>query len=129
MKPEAERAIRTLDELITWLAKKHIVNNQAALDRLTAALKVVAENCEHDNAEHDAEMNAMAERSHKKDLLLRCCGFTLKGIGELLEYEIDDLEDFIRFYNRDKNALPLNHPLSADFFRIETRIKYELKNQ
>lgn len=129
MKPEAERAIITLDELIAWLATKHIIRNQQALDRLTAALKVVAENCEHDDAEHDAEINAMAGQIHRLRLILKSCGFTEKGINDFLkDYTDDEIEWFMRYYSKNDNALPLNHPLANDMLRIQTRISRELNN-
>lgn len=128
MKPEAERAIHTLDELIAWLATKRIIKNQAALDRLTTALKVVAENCEHDDAEHDAKVNAMAEMVAKLKMMLKSCGFTEKGINQFIQdYSDDEIEWFLRYYNTCENAIPINHPLANDMLRIQTRITRELK--
>lgn len=130
MKAEAERAIRTLDELIAWLAKKGIIKNQPALDRLTEALKVVAENCEHENAEKECEINALSQKVHKLRLALKCCGFTTKGIMNLMDdFTEEDLDNYAQYYAKHPNPLPLNHPLAQDHLRIETRIKNELKNQ
>jgi len=129
MKPEAERAIHTFDELIAWLAEKRIIKNQPALDRLTHALKVVAENCEHDDAIHDAEVNSMAQTINKYRLILKGCGFTEKGINQFLQdYTDDEIEWFAEYYTKTESALPINHPLANDMLRIQTRITRELKN-
>lgn len=130
MKPEAERAIRIIDELITWLAKKGIIKSQLSLDKLTSALKVIAENCEHDDSEKYAELNAMAESVHKLRLALKGCGFTTKGIMNLMtDFTEEDLDNYAQYYAKNDNALPLNHPLAQDHLKIEKRIKNELTNQ
>lgn len=129
MKPEAEKAIRTIDDLITWLADKKIIRNQAAIDRLSGALKVIAENCEHDDVHLQAQINSMAETVHKLKLIARGCGLTAKGIALLLEFDETDLDDFVRHYTIDDNAKPLNFPLMIELFKVNVRVKNELEQK
>jgi len=121
MKPEAERAIRTIDELIAWLAKKQIIKNQAAIDRLSAALRIIADNCEQENATYDAEMNAIAERANKLKLLLRACDFTEKGIEEAAKFDTEYLIEFVHQHDKNENSLPINHPMGFNFLKCHER--------
>ena len=125
MDQQTTKAIKSFDDHLVWISSRRFIN-QDRLNQLVTALKTISERCEINQAETEAQVNALSETSFKLNLLIRACGFTEKGIKSLLEYDIEDLEGFVSWYNKNENALPLNNPMAADFFCTEVRIRKEL---
>jgi hypothetical protein len=121
MKPEVERAIKTLDEHLVWLASRRIIN-QNMLDRLAGSLKALVENIGDSGIDMEAQVNALTEQNIKLRLMLRMCDFSEKGILETLSFSYDFLEECCSNHIRDSEAPPINAPLAYDMLRIKHRI-------
>jgi len=124
MNSNITQAILTLDDLLVWLVSRRLIN-QTRLNKLTVALKTLAENINPDETECEAEINALTEKCIKLRLLIRACGLTEKAISELSEYSYDYLDEYVSRFMKSDNMLPLCFPLAMDMFRLEERIRRE----
>lgn len=127
MNSNAKQALLVFDDLIVWLVSRKIIN-QVRLDKLTEALRTLAENVNPDEVEREAEINSLTEKCIKLRLLIRACGLTEKAIAELSEYSYDYLDEYVSRFMKSDNMLPLCFPLALDKFRFEARIAREQDN-
>lgn len=121
MNSNVTQALLAFDDLIVWLVSRKLIN-QMRLNKLTVALKTLAENITPDEAEREAEINSLTEKCIKLRLLIRACGLTEKAISELSEYSYDYLDEYVSRFMKSDNMLPMCFPLAMDLFRLEEKI-------
>lgn len=121
MNSNVTQALLAFDDLIVWLVSRKLIN-QTRLNKLTVALKTLAENINPDETEREAEINSLTEKCIKLRLLIRACGLTEKAISELSEYSYDYLDEYVSRFMKSDNMLPICFPLAMDLFRLEEKI-------